>query len=183
MTDIIDVIPIGDGAEGVGNLPSAKRFGMESTSTFLFDPIGWKGAKLDMTLGFERTRVRDPLTGEQRAISGIRDRWGSLELRHDVPGTAFAWGASASYDHFTTYYRLTEVFRSWEGPFWFGAFVEHKDIAGLTVRADVSNVFNARHRLVRTIYDGYRDTHPIASFQNNNQLIGPIFELSVKGTF
>ena len=183
VTDIIDVIPIGDGGEGVGNLPHAKRFGMESTSTFLFDPIGWKGAKLDMTLGFERTRVRDPLTGEQRTISGIRDRWGSLELRHDVPGTSFAWGASANYDHFTTYYRLTEVFRSWEGPFWFGAFVEHKDIAGLTVRAEVSNIFNARHRNERTFYGGYRDISPITGYQSNNQLIGPIFELSVKGTF
>ena len=183
ITDIIDVIPIGDGGQGVGNLPHATRFGAESTSTFLFDPIGWKGAKLDMTIGAERTRVRDPLTGEKRAISGTRDRWASLGLRHDLPGSDLAWGASVNYDHFATYYRLTEVFRSWEGPWWFGAFVEHKNLAGLRVRAEVSNILNARHRNERTFYGGYRDSNPITGFQSNNQLIGPIFELSVKGTF
>ena len=183
ITDIIDVIPIGDGGQGVGNIPNATRFGAESTSTLLFDPVGWKGAKMDLTLGAERTRLRDPLTGERRSISGQRDRWGSLELRHDVPGTDLAWGGSVNYDHFTTYYRLTEVFRSWEGPWWVGAYVEHKDLAGLVVRAGVSNILNARHRSERTFYGGYRDSNPITGYQSNNQLIGPIFTLNVKGTF
>ena len=49
ITDIIDIIPIGASDEGVGNLPSATRFGIVSTSTIQFDPIGWRGAKLDAT--------------------------------------------------------------------------------------------------------------------------------------
>ena len=183
ISDIIDVIPIGDGGQGVGNLPHATRFGAESTSTLLFDPIGWKGAKVDLTLGFERTRVGDPLTGEKRAISGTRDRWGELALRHDIPGSDLAWGGYVSYDHFATYYRLTEVFRSWEGPFFAGVFVEHKNLAGLTVRAEVNNITTARHRNERTFYGGYRNAFPITGYQSNDQLIGPIFELSVKGTF
>ena len=61
-----------DDGQGIGNLPSADRYGFESTSTLLFDPIGWKGAKLDFTIGAERTRVRDPLTGEKREIAGHR---------------------------------------------------------------------------------------------------------------
>ena len=48
VEDIIDVIPIGEKGEGIGNLPRATRFGMESTSTIQFDPIGWTGAKLDL---------------------------------------------------------------------------------------------------------------------------------------
>ena len=183
IDDIIDIIPIGDDQEGVGNLPRATRFGAQSTSTLLFDPIGWKGAKLDLTLGFERTRVRDPLTGEKRAISGTRDRWASLSLRHDVPGTKIAYGAGLSHDHFAKYYYLSEVFRSWEGPVWGNVFVEHKDIYGLTVRATAGNLFNARHRLDRTVYDGRRDSDPVSFVQKNNQLIGAIFSLSVKGTF
>ena len=49
VQDIVDVIPIGDDQEGIGNLPRANRYGFESVSTFNFDPIGWKGAKLDLT--------------------------------------------------------------------------------------------------------------------------------------
>jgi len=183
IDDIIDIIPIGDNGEAVGNLPRATRFGAESTSTLLLDPIGWRGAKVDITAGFERTSVRDPLTGEKRAISGTRDRWAEISLRHDIPGSKIAWGGALSHDHFAKNYFLTEVFRSWEGPVWASLFVEHKDLLGLTVRATAGNLLNARHRLDRTVFDGRRERDPVAFIQRNNQLIGPIFSLSVRGNF
>lgn len=183
IEDIIDIIPLADGGEGVGNLPMATRFGAVSVSTINFDPVGWRGAKVDLTVGFQETSVEDPLTGEDRQISGNRDFWSSASLRHDVPGTELAWGASLSYDHYNKYYYLSEVSRSWEGPYWLSAFVEHKDVAGMTIRGTVGNILNARHRQDRTVYDGWRDTAPISYVQRNNQLIGPIFELSVRGNF
>ncbi|MCW3796610.1 TonB-dependent receptor plug domain-containing protein [Sphingomonas sp. BN140010] len=183
ISDIIDIIPIGDDGEGIGNLPSATRVGMESTSTINFDPLGWKGAKLDFNAGFDRSRVKDPLTGERRPISGNRFYFVDATLRHDVPGTPFAWGAGLSSDDYARNYYLTEVYHSWEGPWWLSAFVEHKNLYGLTVRAEVSNLLNARHRQDRTVYDGRRTVAPISFVQKNNQLIGPIFSLSIKGTF
>jgi hypothetical protein len=183
IEDIIDIIPLANRGQGIGNLPLATRIGAESTSTVNFDPLGWKGAKLDLTLGLERTSVKDPLTQERRPISGTRNRRVSASLRHDVPGTDLAWGSSASYQHYNRYYYLSEVFRSWEGPWFVNAFVEHKDVAGVTVRATVGNIFNARHRFSRTVYAGWRDSDPIAFVQKNNQLIGPIFSFSVRGNF
>lgn len=183
IEDIVDVIPIGEDGQGIGNLPRASRIGAVSTSTFQFEPIGWAGAKLDMTLGLERTRVRDPLTGEKRPISGNRERWASFSLRHDVPGTDYAWGTSANYNHFGSNYRLTEVFRNWEGPWFASVFVEHKDVFGLTVRAQAGNLLNARHRQEHMVYSGFRDTAPIQSIRSHDQLIGPIFSALVKGTF
>jgi hypothetical protein len=183
VDDIVDVIPLKDHSEGIGNLPHATRFGVESTSTFNFDPIGWTGAKLDAQLGFEKTSVKDPLTGKKRPISGVQDRWVSLSLRHDIPHTKLAWGIDGSYGHMTKNYFLTEVFRSWEGPNFVSVYVEDKDVFGLTVRAQVGNVLNARHRWTRYVYEDWRDSSPVAFIQRNNQLIGPIFSLSVKGTF
>jgi len=183
ISDIIDIIPIGLTDEGVGNLPSATRVGLESTSTINFDPFGWRGAKLDLTAGLDRSRVEDPLTGELRQISGNRTHFIDATLRHDVPGTPFAWGGNINNDHYARNYYLSEVFHSWEGPVWLSAFVEHKNLAGMTVRAEVANLLNARHRLDRTVYEGRRDVRPIAFIQRNNQLIGPVFSLSIKGGF
>ena len=183
IDDIIDIIPIGDDGEAIGNLPRATRFGAESTSTILFDPIGWKGAKLDLTFGFEATSVRDPLTTEKRAISGTRDRWAEVSLRHDIPDSKIAWGINASHEHYARNFFLTEVNRSWEGPVFADVFVEHKDLAGMTVRFTVGNVLNARHRFDRVVFDGRRERDPISFIQKNNQLIGPIFALSVRGNF
>ena len=183
VEDIIDIVPIGDDGEGVGNLPRARRFGAESVSTFQFDPIGWKGARLDTTFGFLHTSVSDPLTGVSRAISGTQDAYATLQFRRDVPGSPLAWGGGVEYSHRALSTRLSEVVRSWEGPVFDNLFVEHKNVRGLTVRAEVVNLLNARHRLDRYVYAGRRTTSGLAFRQDANQLIGPIFQFLVRGSF
>ena len=186
VTDIIDVIPIGTNEQGIGNLPSAIKAGAETTSTILLDPLGFKGAKLDLNAGFEWSSVKDPLTGVNRPISGNYDRWGNAELRHDVPGTPFAWGVNVQYNHFAKNYFLTEIIRTLDIPLAFGAFVEHKNVMGLTVRASVFNVFGGRHGLHtvdRVVYSGFRDRAPVAFYEKHDDLVGPLFNFSVKGTF
>lgn len=183
VEDIVDVIPIGEDGQGIGNLPRANRVGFESVSTINFDPIGWKGAKFDFTVGREWTSVRDPLTGDKRQISGVRSKWLVAQIRHDIPGTQLAWSAYADYGRYAKYYYLTEVFRSWEGPWFFGAYIEHKNVAGMSVRLSVNNILNGRHFFTRTVYEGYRDRAPIAFIQKQDQLIGPIISLRTKGTF
>ena len=183
VEDIIDIVPIGPTDEGVGNLPRATRFGAESVSTIQFDPIGWKGARLDATFGFLRTRVRDPLTGLDRPISGTRDAYVEIQFRRDVPNSPLAWGGGGEYGHRALNYRLSEVLRSWEGPVFDNVFIEHKDVFGLTVRAQVVNLLNARHRLDRYVYAGRRTTSGLAFRQDANQLIGPIFQFLVRGSF
>jgi hypothetical protein len=183
VEDIVDVIPIGEDGQGIGNLPRADRFGFESTSTLLFDPIGWTGAKLDLNFGAERTRVRDPLTGDKRDISGVRDRWMSAQVRHDIPHTQLAWSAYVQFNHYAKNYFLTEIFRSLDLPWLAGGYVEDKNVLGMTVRFSVDNVFNGRHLLDRTVYDGFRDRAPILFIEKHDQLVGPLFRISVKGSF
>lgn len=183
VDDIIDIIPIGTDGQGVGNLPRASRFGAESTSTLQFGAFGWHGAKLDATLGFERTRVRDPLTGLERPIGGNRNAWFNLALRDDIPHSPLAWGASLQAEHDAPYVYLTEQFRSWEGPVFDTVFIEHKNVFGLTVRAEVTNLLDARHRYDRLVYEGRRTDSPLAFRQQNNELIGPLFQLTVRGSF
>lgn len=183
VEDIVDVIPIGTDGQGIGNLPRADRWGAETTSTINFDPVGWHGAKLDLNLGAEWTRVRDPLTGRTRPISGVEDRWGMAELRHDIPRTPFAWEVYVQYRHYAKYYYLTEIYRTLDLPWIAGFYVEDKNVLGLTVRASVDNVFDGRHTFNRKVYSGFRDRAPIAFIERHDDLVGPLFTLSVKGTF
>ena len=62
-------------------------------------------------------------------------------------------------------------------------YVEDKDVFGTTVRFSVANIFNGRHLEFRKVYEGFRDRTPIAFIENHDELVGPIFTLSVKGTF
>ena len=183
VQDIVDFIPINQDEQGVGNLPHADRLGAESTSTFLLDPLGFIGAKVDVDLGAEWTSVRDPLTGKRRPISDVQDHWGSISLRHDIPHTQLAWSAYVQHRHYTSNYYLTEIDQTLDIPWMAGFYVEDKNVLGMTARFSVDNVFNGRHLEYRTVWDGYRDRTPIAFIEHHNELVGPLFTVSLKGTF
>ena len=182
IDDIIDTIPIGPTGESPGNLDRATLYGLEWKSTLNLDPMGWHGAKLDARFQLQDSQVDDPLTGESRRISNSLLRYGELSLRHDVPGTAWAYGSDLSYSFNARDYRLTEVGRLWEGPTWGSVFIEHKDVMGLTVRATAGNIFGARSLWDRTVYVDRR-TGPVDYHERRDRRIGPIFSFSVSGKF
>jgi outer membrane receptor for ferrienterochelin and colicins len=182
IDDIIDYIPIGTSGESPGNLDSATIYGIESRSTFELAPLGFTGARLDAHFGWQDSEVEDPLTGEQRPISNSLQEFFSLELRHDVPKSQWAWGAAASYQLNAKNYRLTEVGRQWEGPIWGDLYVEHKDVYGLTVRAGVYNLFAADSMWDRTVYEARR-TGPVSFVEERDRQIGPIFSFAIRGKF
>ncbi len=182
IEDIVDHIPVGVDGDAVGNLPRATRTGIESISTVQFDPMGWKGAKLDADIGIERARVRDPLTGLPRVISNTHDRWAQLTLRYDVPGTQFAWGGGLSFDHYSPNYYLNEVNQQWEGPY-ASAFVELKNVRGMKVNFEVFNLNDGHVRYWRDVYSGRRNSAPLAFLERQHQRVGPIFTLTISGKF
>jgi hypothetical protein len=181
--DYIDIIPIGLTGESPGNIDKAQAYAIDSSSTFQLDPFGLKGAKINLRGLVQFSNIADPLTGEKRVLSSFTDRLVDLSYRHDIPETDWAYGASANYSHVTKYVRLNEVGRQFEGPVFASAFIEHKDIFGLTIRASAGNLLNARSRLDRTVYTGRRNTAPIDFIEARDRLIGPIFSLSFRGTF
>jgi outer membrane receptor for ferrienterochelin and colicins len=182
IDDIIDYIPIGRTGQAPGNLDRATVYGIASRSTFNFDPIGWRGARLDAHLGWQGSEVEDPLTGVQRRISGSLQEFFNVSLRHDIADTDWAWGTGYSYQRNALSYRLTEVGRQWEGPVWGDLYLEHKNLKGLTVRAGVGNLLAADSMWDRTVHAGWR-TDPVDFIEKRDRQIGPIFSFAIRGKF
>ena len=182
VQDYVDIIPVA-GGESTGNIPKSWAGAIDWTSTLQFEPIGWKGARLTSRVLFQKAEVRDPFTGETRSWSGFLDRLIELGLRHDVPRSDWAYGADAEYVRQQPSYRSTNVDLLYEGPVFASLFVENKDVWGLTVQARVGNVLNARSVRRRTFYQGLRNATPVASYEDRDRRIGPIFSFSVRGTF
>jgi len=184
VSDFIDVIPVAGGGESVGNIAGTARLsGFDWDSTFNLEPLGWKGAKLDLSVDWENSSLPDPLTGRRRAWSWHDDRYIEGVLRYDIPATPWALGTGMSYSHNRPYVRVFEVGRNYEGPVYTWAFVENKDVFGLTVNLQVFNLTNGRRLMRRTVYAGPRDGGTIRFTEDRNELIGPIFRLEVKGKF
>ena len=182
VEDIIDIIPIGATGQGIGNIDSAIRYGVDGRATINFDPIGWRGARLDLRAWLQHTELEDPLTHEIRPISGSLHRAYEATLRYDIPGSDWAVGGAASHQDNAYSFRLTEVSVQTEGPVFANVYVENKDVFGLTVRATFGNILGARSPRDRLVYQGFR-TGPLDFIELRDRRIGPIFSLQIRGRF
>ncbi|OHD01576.1 MAG: TonB-dependent receptor [Sphingopyxis sp. RIFCSPHIGHO2_01_FULL_65_24] len=183
VEDRVDVVPIGVDGEAVGNIAKAKAGAIDWTATINMDPAGIKGMKFETRVLVQKSSLRDPFTGETRQWSGFTDTVIELGTRYDIPGSDIALGASANYGHYQPNYRRNQVDKTWEGPWFAAAYIEHKNVMGLTVRAQLANAANARSKRDRTVYTGVRGESPIAFVEKRDRLIGPVFAFSVRGKF
>jgi hypothetical protein len=182
ISDIVDVIPIGNGGQSPGNLDgTAKVYGIQWTSTFNFDPLGIPGAKLDANITLQHSSLRDPLTGRQRAINANLTREVNLQFRHDIPRSQWAWGAQFYQYREAEAFRLDQRSHFLDTPGSLGAYVEHKNVLGLTVRASVDNLLGTNESFGRTFFAGNRPSQ-ILFTENRDRFYGPIFTLTISGT-
>ncbi|QJB69086.1 TonB-dependent receptor plug domain-containing protein [Parasphingorhabdus halotolerans] len=197
ITDIVDSIPITATTEARGNLPKATRYGVSLTSSILFDSIGWTGAKLDIQGEVRKSSVRDPLLGNFRRTNDDKIFTYEISLRHDIPNSDWAWGGGAEDFRFSNFLRLDQINNFKTGAPYTWIFVEHKDVLGLTVKADLGNLLGRSENFTRTVYGqllgqpgdasrgfipGRRDG-PIGFIEDRSRDFGLIYRITVSGSF
>ncbi len=182
ISDLVDQIPVGL-QEAVGNLPgTAKRLRGEINGSFVLDTLGFKGAKLDTVVALQTAIVRDPLLLINRPISYRGRTYWSIDFRHDIPNSQWAWGLYAEDSKDNGFYRLDYFSRDFRtGPFTF-AFVEHKNVLGLKVRGVVQNLTGQRERS-REAYYVFRRDGDIDFTRRSDFRYGMFYRLAVSGTF
>ncbi|HEX9805907.1 MAG TPA: TonB-dependent receptor [Alteraurantiacibacter sp.] len=183
ITDFITIVPLPGGGEGVGNVGSARIYGVAFNGTLRFDPAGLTGAQLEMEGQFRKSRLDDPTTGEERSFDNSIPRNVEFTFRHDVPRSEWAWGVGLRNTDFNPYYRVTEFGFDYNVKTNLRVFIEHKDIFGLTVQARLNNILEQEAVLQRTVWDGPRDSSPILFAENRRREIGKIVNFTVKGNF
>lgn len=181
LEDVIDQVPIGTGA-GPGNLESGTAFGIETDTTVKLEKTGFKGTELTFNGRYYDTEVDDPVTGERRSInSHLIWEW-NAELRQDVPGTDWAWGAIIEGFKSEPSYQLDQIAQSGNAPAFSMVYLEHKDIAGMTGTVALGNLFNQRDTFWRRVYENDRNGALLRS-ENYARAFGAIFTVELKGTF
>jgi hypothetical protein len=179
--DLVDQIPLSPTTEGRGNLPGAHLYRVTTKGTLLLDPLGWKGARINADVTWRRNRVRDPLTNQWRDQSFGQEYVADLSLRHDIPGSNIAWGGGYFDERFSPGLRLDAIEKEYTvGPF-VTAFVEHKNVAGFTVKLSYRNLAGMKDGFDRTAYVDRRDG-PIAFSESRRRKFGQYFQLTVTGT-
>jgi hypothetical protein len=182
IEDIVDQIPLAGGGQAVGNIPAARRYGLNGDLTLLSDGFGWNGTRVDLRFQFRGSEVADPLLGSTRELSGNELTNLRGNMRHDFAGKVWAMGGSFDWQEFAPQVRLDEVsLRSYS----FGmasAFVENKNVAGMTVRGSVSNLLDRRNFFDRTVFAD-RLAGAVTFSESRARRFGTIFTLEIEGSF
>ena len=181
--DFIDWFPLPGGGEARGNIGDADRLHLQANATINLDPLGFRGARVDLEVVKRDMNVIDPFTGLNRPFSYDQEGSFEIDFRHDVPGTDWAWGVNLDHFDQAPYARRFEIGREWEGKVFGSLFIEHKDVLGLTVRARANNLLGARDYFRRTVFDGPRPEGAVRFEEYRSRRIGPIFRLTVSGDF
>ena len=92
-----------------------------------------------------------------------------------------AWGAFAEKFERNPYYQLGESGVEASTPGYAYAFLEHKDVLGLTATLAVGNLLNQKDSFRREIYETSR-LSPVASIEDRNRRFGPIAIFELRGT-
>ena len=183
ISDLVDRIPIGATGDAVGNIDSAKRYGVEFTATVKGDKWGWNGTQLDLELLLQKSAVDDPLLGFSRRLNGDSISSWSTSFRHDIPKSDWAYGAYVQQSRDAPRYRLNTINQfNFDGP-WSEVFIEHKDVLGMKVQASLKNLFDASDDFRREIFTDRRDLGVLDFTEERTRPFGLFFALEVSDTF
>lgn len=183
ISDTVDRIPIGVSGDGVGNIGAALRYGFDIASTIKGDRWGLPGTELNLVFDWRNSRVDDPVLDFSRQLNGDKEIYYEAAFRHDIPETDWAYGAYVERYISAQQYRLFSIDRNGTDKPYASVFVEHKDLAGMTLNVNLGNLFGQEEFFERTRFTARRDVGVVQNLEEIKFNFGPILRLSLSGSF
>lgn len=159
--DVVDLIPLAGGFDGVGNIGDGAAALFEVQLTLPMDRLGVPNGRLQARGTWSDTSVTDPVTGQDRRFEGDQAFGCGVEFNQDLRGGRWSWG----FEHDCNTdrgraFRVREVRTAYAEPE-VELYGQWKPQADLTVRVEVNNVTARERGSDREIYAGPRDTAPV----------------------
>jgi len=181
--DVVDVIPLAGGFDGVGNIGDGKAQFFQTRLTLPTDKLGVPNGRLQMRGSWAPTEVIDPVTGEERRFQGNQAFGCGVAFNQDLKGGRWSYG----FDHGCNVdkgasYRVREIRYFYAEP-GVSAYGQWKPRSDLTVRVDLGNASNRKIGYNREIYSGPRDTAPLAFREVRRTQMSPWLFVQIRKTF
>ena len=182
ITDVQDVLPLEGILEVPGNIGSGRRAGLRGELTVPLDSVGLFDARLDASGEWQSSRVTDPLTGAHRELSDERGWELEATVRQDLKRRKLAWGLTASADDGFSEFGLDELDER-GGRFDVDAFIETRVVEGMRIRLGTENLLRDGASRDRSVFDGSRDTAPLAFREVRDRRSARELFVEVEGVF
>ncbi len=183
--DTSDFIAVVDGTDiysASGNIGKATGDYLHIKLDTPLDKLHIPHGTLSLDVTNRQTKVRDPITGHNRRISGIEPYVYQASFSQEFPASRTSWGIDVQELNEDRNYLANELddahFDPWT-EFWF----QYKTPSQVTFRITLKNPLNLRFTQDRTVYSGLRDLSAVDMTQHTTSHIPPIVELRLKKDF
>jgi outer membrane receptor protein involved in Fe transport len=186
LNDVVDRIAVfGGGAvviDAPGNLGEGSREEAAAQLTLPLGRFGITGGLLKGQVTVRHTEVMDQVTGEMRAISGLRPIEWELHFSQDLPRARLNWGIDVLGRYRERYYRVTEV-ETKDVRTYVILYGEYKLRPKLLLRGEIQNLTARGVTRDRRVYAGPRSGGTIAYIDTRDLQPGVIFLVRIRRIF
>ena len=172
----------GNGFDAPGNLGTGRRYFARLTIDAPLARLGLEGVRVKANGQLQRTRVEDPISGEQRNWTGEFPDWQwNVDVRHDLKD--WSYGFVVSDRDRITFFRTDEFDTNYNGGPYGTAFVEYRPRSGTTITLDVDNALSTSGNRLRQLFIPNRAEPEVAieEFRERNRHLN--FGLTLKQAF
>ena len=134
---VIDRLPLPGNLSATGNIGDATLDRLSVNIVIPTDKLGVKGGRFTFKNDWNETHVKDPTTGRDRPISGVRPTQANIGFQQDLVKYKTQWGVNwlpllgqGTYD--------VDQTSVWRGSAYYEAFAEYKPTTTLSIRAQLN---------------------------------------------
>jgi hypothetical protein len=185
LSDVIDRVPVFDPAgtfDAPGNIGGGTKDELAVTFTVPIDKLGIANGVLTGQSTWRRSRVRDPTTGEMRAISALHHIDAEAHFSQGLTRWKSTWGFDLYREWREVYYRFNEIDNN-RLKSYLTLFFEYKPTPSLSFRAELDNAGARGYKLSRQVFNGPRNTSGVAFTDVRDLEFGRILYFRVRKTF
>ena len=183
--DTSDFIAVFDGPNvytSNGNIGTSKWDFVHLKLDTPLDKLWVPHGTLSLDWTYRHTKVKDPITGRDRRVSGMEPHIYSVSFSQEFSKTGTSWGVDIESAGKNRNYMANELDDASFAP-WSQLWFQYKTPKKLTFKVMLKNPLSLRYSQDRMVYQGLRDQTPIIMTQHTTSKIPPIIEMRLKKDF
>jgi len=184
VTDLQDFVPVGGGLDAAGNIPHATSDQLSITGQVPLDFLGLKNGLFKPNLYWATGSLIDPVTGERRRISNLRNINSYYDIMQDIDSLKSTWDFSWGTSFSRTTWRISQISRAaiHNSPYLNFSWA-YKPTPDLKITLGADNFASYRFELEQFNFIGPRNLGPPSSIQDVFTRTQPRIYLNLRKTF
>lgn len=181
LSDVVDLIPV-SGFAAPGNIGDGTRDELILSLTLPLDAISPGLGRIQFDGTWQASEVRDPITGESRAVSNENPVQAEINYSREFPSLNSSLGVRGAFAMKQTSYRLDQLITENNGAYWRINW-DWRASQVLLFRVQLENFTARQFTRTRAIYAGSRSSTLPIEIEKRSTILDPFLMFRLRWAF